>query len=203
MSPTTPLNQPAAGLGEGAVDVAFVRPPFVDEGISMVTVLTEPRYAVLRDDHPLAAREYVRRGRRRTSRGSGSRAPIRAPARSGRWRSSAATSPLRTGTRITSIEEAFGAVAAGVAITCQAESAVRAIRPAARSCDSCRSRGAPLGAGRGRMADGGETELARAFVRTAIEISASAAAIDNGRPGSDPPDRCFPNGAPRPAQSLP
>src|SRR4051794_31061853 len=31
------LNQPGAGLQEGTVDVAFVRPPFLDEGISMVT----------------------------------------------------------------------------------------------------------------------------------------------------------------------
>src|SRR5438067_9861325 len=35
------LNRPAAGLKDGTVDVAFVRPPFLDEGISMVTVLTE------------------------------------------------------------------------------------------------------------------------------------------------------------------
>ena len=55
-------NQPAAGLKEGTVDVAFVRPPFLDEGISMVTVLTEERYAVVSENHPLASREYVRPG---------------------------------------------------------------------------------------------------------------------------------------------
>jgi DNA-binding transcriptional LysR family regulator len=54
------LNQPAAGLKEGTVDVAFVRPPFLDEGISMVTVVTEERYAVLPKNHPLASREYIR-----------------------------------------------------------------------------------------------------------------------------------------------
>ena len=53
------LNRPTAGLNEGVVDVAFVRPPFLAEGLSMVTVLTEERYAVLPKDHPLAAREYV------------------------------------------------------------------------------------------------------------------------------------------------
>src|SRR5919199_6236300 len=47
----TGLNEPSAGLGEGKVDVAFVRPPFLDDGISMVTVLTEDRYAVVREDH--------------------------------------------------------------------------------------------------------------------------------------------------------
>jgi mannose-6-phosphate isomerase-like protein (cupin superfamily) len=54
------LDRPAAGLHGGTVDVAFVRPPFRDEGISMVTVLTEGRFAVLPKDHPLAARDHVR-----------------------------------------------------------------------------------------------------------------------------------------------
>ena len=54
------LNQPSAGLREGTVDVAFVRPPFQDEGISMVTLLTEGRYAVLPANHPLASRSEER-----------------------------------------------------------------------------------------------------------------------------------------------
>src|SRR3954447_19333778 len=56
----TGLDRPSGGLTESAVDVAFVRPPFLGEGLSMVTILTEERYAVLRHDHPLATREYVR-----------------------------------------------------------------------------------------------------------------------------------------------
>src|SRR5262249_36577195 len=56
----TGLSQPAAGLKEDAVDVAFVRPPFTDDGISMVTVLTEERFAVLSKSHPLASRDHVR-----------------------------------------------------------------------------------------------------------------------------------------------
>src|SRR3954447_10491814 len=80
------LNRPAAGLHEGAVDVAFVRPPFRDEGLSMVTVLTEERFAVLPEDHPLASREAGARC------GPG-RASTRSRRRSGRsrrgWRSRA------------------------------------------------------------------------------------------------------------------
>ena len=34
------------------MDVAFVRPPFLDDGISMVTVLTEERYIAVHADHP-------------------------------------------------------------------------------------------------------------------------------------------------------
>jgi DNA-binding transcriptional LysR family regulator len=121
------LDQPAAGLHEGTVDVAFVRPPFRDEGISMVTVLTEGRFAVLPQDHPLAGRDHVRpedlvdepwiwvEGADPLARAFWSLEEHRG----GR--------PLRAGTRVNSFEEAFGAVAAGLAITCQAESAVRAV----------------------------------------------------------------------------
>jgi DNA-binding transcriptional LysR family regulator len=100
------LNQPAAGLKEGVVDVAFVRPPFLAEGLSMVTVLTEERYAVLPKNHPLAAREYVRpedlvdepwiwvEGADPEARAFWSLADFRGD------------KPLRTGTRINSFEEA-------------------------------------------------------------------------------------------------
>jgi DNA-binding transcriptional LysR family regulator len=102
------LNEPAAGLKEGAVDVAFVRPPFLDEGLSMVTVLTEERFAALRHDHPLASREFVRpedvvgepwiwvEGGDPEARAFWSLAEFRGD------------KPLRTGTRINSFEEAFG-----------------------------------------------------------------------------------------------
>ncbi len=134
----TGLDQPAAGLKEGAVDVAFVRPPFLDDGLSMVTVLSEERFAVLSADHPLASRESVR-----------PEDVVREPwiwVEGGDPKARAFWSleefrdgePLRTGTRVNSFEEAFGAVAAGVAITCQAESAVRALGRAFRACGSCR-----------------------------------------------------------------
>src|SRR6476659_7489276 len=35
------LNEPTAGLADGAVDVAFVRPPFVDDGLSMATLFDD------------------------------------------------------------------------------------------------------------------------------------------------------------------
>jgi DNA-binding transcriptional LysR family regulator len=167
------LDQPAAGLREGTVDVAFVRPPFRDEGISMVTVLTEGRFAVLPKDHPLAARDQVRpedlvdepwiwvEGADPLSRAFWSLEEHRG----GR--------PLRTGTRVNSFEEAFGAVAAGLAITCQAESAVRAV-----GAGFPQLRFVPLTGVRPthvavawRTAH--ETDLARDFVRTALEAGAS------------------------------
>jgi DNA-binding transcriptional LysR family regulator len=167
------LNEPSAGLNEGTVDVAFVRPPFTDDGLSMVTVLTEERYAVLRADHPLAAREFVRpedlvhdpwiwvEGADPKARAFWSLAEFRGD------------EPLRDGTRINSFEEAFGAVAAGLAITCQAESAVRAIASGFPQLRFVRLQGAPLARVAVAWRNAHETALARAFVRTALELSSA------------------------------
>jgi DNA-binding transcriptional LysR family regulator len=171
----TGLNEPSAGLGEGKVDVAFVRPPFLDDGISMVTVLTEDRYAVVREDHPLARREYVRPqdvvgerwiwvvGGDPKARAFWSLAEFRGG------------EPLQGGTPVNSIEEAFGAVAAGVAITCQAESAVRAVGAGFPQLRFVPLRGAPPARVAVAWPTTRETDLAREFVQTALELSRSPA----------------------------
>ena len=163
------LNQAAGGLREGTVDVAFVRPPFVDDGISMVTVLTEDRYIGLRADHPLASRSSVRpedvvgepwiwvEGADPRARAFWSLEEFRG----GR--------PLVTGTRITSVEEAFGAVAAGVAITCQGESAVRAVGAGFPQLRFVLLEGAPPAQIAVAWRTAGDSELVRALVRTAID----------------------------------
>jgi DNA-binding transcriptional LysR family regulator len=165
----TPLNQPSGGLREGAADVAFVRPPFLDEGISMVTVLTEPRYIAVQRDHPLAARDHVRpedvvnepwiwvEGADPRARAFWSLEEFRG----GR--------PLRTGTRITSIEEAFGAVAAGVAITCQGESAVRAIGAGWPQLRFVALKGVPPAQIAVAWRTSADSALVQAMIRTAIE----------------------------------
>jgi DNA-binding transcriptional LysR family regulator len=164
------LDEPTAGLKEGAVDVAFVRPPFLDDGISMVTVLTEDRYAVLPEDHPLASRESVRpqdivgepwiwvEGADPKARAWWSLQEFREG------------EPLRAGTPINSMEEAFGAVAAGLAITCQAESAVRAVGAGFPRLAFVQLRGAPPAQVAVAWPTAHETELARAFVRIALEL---------------------------------
>ena len=166
-----PLNQPAAGLKEGAVDVAFVRPPLLDEGLSLVTVLTEERYIVLPKSHPLASREHVRpedvvgepwiwvEGADPKARAFWSLQEFRAG------------EPLRGGTPINSTEEAFGAVAAGLAITCQAESAVRAVAAGFSQIVAVPLRGAPPAQVAVAWRTAHETDLARAFVRVALEVS--------------------------------
>ena len=166
------LNAPHAGLQDGTVDVAFVRPPFRDEGLSMVTVLTEQRFAVLPKDHPLAARETLRpedvvnepwiwvEGGDPVARAFWSLEEHRG----GR--------PLQTGTRINSFEEAFGAVAAGLAITCQAESAVAAVGAGFPQLRFVPLEGAKPAQVAVAWRTAHESDLARAFVRTALEVAA-------------------------------
>ncbi len=170
------LSRPAAGLKEGTVDVAFVRPPFSDEGLSLVTVLTEGRFVVLRADHPLAAREFVRPedivnepwiwvdGADPQARAFWSLADFRGD------------KPLLTGTRINSFEEAFGAVSAGLAITCQAESAVRAVGSGFPELRFVPLHGAPPAQVAVAWRTAQDTELVRAFVRTALELSQGSGA---------------------------
>ena len=163
-----PMNQPSGGLREGAVDVAFVRPPFVDDGISMVIVHSEPRYIAVREDHALAARDHVRpedvidepwiwvEGADPRARAFWSLEEFRGG------------HPLRTGTRITSVEEAFGAVAAGVAITCQGESGVRSVGAGFPQLRFLPLHGAPPAQIAVAWRTAADSELVRAMVRTAI-----------------------------------
>jgi DNA-binding transcriptional LysR family regulator len=52
-------QDPSGGLHDRRSDVAIVRPPFRDEGLDMVVIGSEPRFAVLAADHPLADREAL------------------------------------------------------------------------------------------------------------------------------------------------
>jgi DNA-binding transcriptional LysR family regulator len=171
----TGLNEPAAGLKEGEVDVAFVRPPFTDDGLSMVTVLTEERYMVVPADHPLAGREFVRpedvinepwiwvEGADPKARAFWSLEEFRAG------------QPLRTGTRVNSVEEALGAVAAGVAVTCQGESAIRPVEAGFPQIRFVHLRGVPPAVVAVAWRTAHDPDLVRAFVRTALELSQHSA----------------------------
>jgi DNA-binding transcriptional LysR family regulator len=162
------LDQPAAGLLEGTVDVAFVRPPFRSDGLSMVTVLTEGRFAVLPKDHPLAHRDSVRpedlveepwiwvEGADPLARAFWSLEEHR-------------RGPLKSGTRVNSFEEAFGAVAAGLAITCQAESAVRAVGAGFPQLSFVPLEGAEPAHVAVAWRTAQESELAREFVKLALD----------------------------------
>jgi DNA-binding transcriptional LysR family regulator len=53
------FHDPCGGLRERTTDVAIVRPPFLDDGLTLVVLGEETRYAVLASDHPLAQRRAV------------------------------------------------------------------------------------------------------------------------------------------------
>jgi DNA-binding transcriptional LysR family regulator len=54
-----PIDALVAGLREGRIDVAFTRPPLVDD-LATWTITSEPVCAVLPADHPFAARTSLR-----------------------------------------------------------------------------------------------------------------------------------------------
>ncbi|MCX5232744.1 LysR family transcriptional regulator [Streptomyces sp. NBC_00233] len=55
-----PWSDPTAGLAAGDVDAALLRLPFPgQDGLRTETLLTEDRWAVLPDDHPLACRAEI------------------------------------------------------------------------------------------------------------------------------------------------
>jgi len=53
------FHDPCGGLRDRETDVAIVRPPFLDDGLTLVELGQEPRYAVLASDHPLAERSTI------------------------------------------------------------------------------------------------------------------------------------------------
>jgi DNA-binding transcriptional LysR family regulator len=168
------MVDPSAGLRTGTVDVGFVRPPFTDGGLVMETLLTEPRYIVLREGHPLAGRATVRpedvvgepwifvEGADPRTRAFWSLEEFR-------------DEPLRTGTRVNSFEEAFAAVLAGLAITCQGESAIRTVGAAFPQLRPVLLEGVEPARVAVAWRPGEETDLTRAFVATALAV-----ATDNG-----------------------
>ena len=53
------FQDPCGGLRSRESDVAIVRPPFLDDGLTLVVLGEESRYAVLASDHRLAQRSAV------------------------------------------------------------------------------------------------------------------------------------------------
>ncbi len=53
------FRDPSGGLRERDSDVAIVRPPFAQDGLDLVVIGSEARFAVLAADHPLADRAAV------------------------------------------------------------------------------------------------------------------------------------------------
>jgi DNA-binding transcriptional LysR family regulator len=165
------MIDPSAGLRTGTVDVGFVRPPFTDDGeVAMTTLLTERRYIVLPEGHPLADRQSLRpedvvgepwiyvEGADPKTRAFWSLEEFR-------------DEPLRTGTRVNSFEEAFAAVLAGLAVTCQGESAIRTVGAAFPQLRPVLLEGVEPARVAVAWRKREETDLTRALVATALAVA--------------------------------
>ena len=53
------FEDPTGGLRDASTDVAIVRPPFDTQGLDLVVIAREPRYAALSAEHPLARRDTL------------------------------------------------------------------------------------------------------------------------------------------------
>ncbi|MGW5644384.1 LysR family transcriptional regulator [Saccharopolyspora sp. NPDC003752] len=113
------FSDPYVGLGEGSVDVAFVRPPVLMQSwLSVETLFVEPRVLVASSESPLAEREKVTIADVADEPFVGRRAPEY-------WRDfwlaaeSRGPHPVRLGAEVSSVDECFEAILSrrGVAFT--------------------------------------------------------------------------------------
>ena len=119
------FGAPAGGLLTGEAEVAIVRPPFTGDGLELLVVASEPRYAALPDEHPLASRAAVTFAdiEHEPWIGISESDPVWCDF----WRLAALRSrPLRIGASGQSLEDLLEAARTGQAVGVVAESVARA-----------------------------------------------------------------------------
>jgi DNA-binding transcriptional LysR family regulator len=166
------MAEALAGLRGGRADVAFVRPPFASEGLSMVTVLSEPRVAALPPIIPLAKGESVNpaalaREPQVFVEGADSR-------QADFWTLAEyrGDEPMRIGARMNGFDEFFGVVSAGLAVGACPASAAQALGSAFPGVRFLPIEGiAPCTVAVAWPA-ARETSAVRAFVQTALQVAA-------------------------------
>ena len=158
-----------AALGSGRAQVAFVRPPLSVGGLSMVTISSEPRVAVLPADHPLADGAEV-------DPSALAREPQvfvegADPAQADFWTLAAhrGDAALRIGAHIASFDEFFGVVSAGLAVGACPASAAEQLASAYPGVRFRPIRDVDPTTVAVAWPTSHETAATRAFVRTALE----------------------------------
>ncbi len=170
---TLGMPDAVAALREGRAHVAFVRPPFASDGISMVTILTEPRVAAVAADHPLASADAVDPA-----------ALAREPqvfvegadaVQADFWclAEHRGDAPLVVGARMTSFDSFFDVVSAGLAVGACPASAAEALAPAFPGVRFLPIDGAAPCTVAVAWPTAGETAATRAFVGTALAEAAA------------------------------
>ncbi|MFV2178889.1 LysR family transcriptional regulator [Actinomadura sp. LOL_016] len=117
---------PAAGLADGAVDVALVRLPFPgQDGFRVRVLLSEPRHVALAAGHPLAARDVI------AFRDLWDEPFVAAPPETGAWRDHWLAAderdgrPVRVGAVTEQPDDWLSAVANGLGVALAPASAAR------------------------------------------------------------------------------
>lgn len=171
---TLGMHDAVAALRGGKAHVAFVRPPFASDGISMVSILAEPIVAALPAGHPLAADDAVDPG-----------ALAREPqvwvegadaVQSDFWTLAEHRdgAPARIGARMTSFDSFFEVVSAGLAVGVCPASAAEALGPVFPGVRFLPLTGAKPSTVAVAWLTAGETPAVRAFVQTALAVAAEA-----------------------------
>jgi DNA-binding transcriptional LysR family regulator len=170
----SPMAEALAGLRAGPADVAFVRPPVEARGLSMVTVLTEPRVAALPADHRLAQGRSV-------DPAALAREPQvyvegADPLQADFWTLAEhrGDEPARIGARMTSFDEFFGVVSAGLAVGCCPASAADALGGVFPGVRFLPIDGVAPCTVAVAWPTARETPAVRAFVQTALQVAAEA-----------------------------
>jgi DNA-binding transcriptional LysR family regulator len=170
---TLGMPDAVAALRAGRAHVAFVRPPFASEGISMVTILTEPRLAAVAADHPLAAQDPIDSGALAREPQVWVEGTDAVQADFWSLAEHRGDAPLRIGARMTSFDSFFEVVSAGLAVGCCPASAAQTLQPAFPGVRLLSIAGIAPCTVAVAWPTAHETPAVRAFVQTALAVSAT------------------------------
>jgi len=163
------VGEAIAALRRGRAQVAFVRPPLSVDGLSMVTISSEPRVAILPADHPLA--DDVEVDPAALAREPQVYVDGADPAQADFWTLAAhrGDAEMRIGAHIASFDEFFGVVSAGLAVGACPAGAAEQLAPAYPGVRFKPIRGVEPTTVAVAWPTSQETAATRTFVRTALE----------------------------------
>lgn len=166
------MTDAVAALRGGRAHVAFVRPPFASDGVSMVTILTEPRVAALGAEHPLATGDSVQAAALAREPQVFVEGADRIQADFWCLAEHRGDAPLVIGARMTSFDSFFEVVSAGLAVGSCPASAAEALAPAFPGVRFLPIEGAAPCTLAVAWPTAAETRATRAFVGTALAEAA-------------------------------
>ena len=176
-----PMREVTQIFAGGRTDVAFVWPPFRSDGLSMVTVLTEDRVAALPADHSFARQDSV--GPEELALEPQVHVEGSDPVQTAFWtlEEHRGGRPMRIGAHMTTFDDFFGVVGAGLAVGSCPASAATALGPSFPSVRFLPIRDVAPCTIAVAWRTAAETPAVRAFVAVALEAAADDASAHNAR----------------------